>query len=101
MKINSGLVCRALLGVFLIAFVFCLGGCGYVVKADRFIDRTVASIWTLGSESEANAQLGETEAEGRRRHLRNERINQQELMHDLDYALLMDRPSRLTAREVP
>jgi len=101
MKINSGLVCKALLGVFLIAFVFCLGGCGYALKVDKFIDRTVANIWTLGSESEAHAQLGETEAEGRRRHLRNERINQQELMHDIEYALLMDKPSRLTPKKVP
>ena len=46
-------------------------------------------------------QLGETEAEGRRRHLRNMRINQQELMEDIDRALLIDKPSKLSDKRIP
>jgi hypothetical protein len=46
-------------------------------------------------------QPGETAAEGRRRHLRNERINRQELMADIDKAMLYDRPSRLTDKRIP
>ena len=71
-------------GFVLYALVFWFGGCGYVVKVDRFLDDLAANVWTKGSEPEAHAQLGETEAEGRRRHLRNERIRQQEMMADLD-----------------
>ncbi|MHC4557666.1 MAG: hypothetical protein ACYTFW_12005 [Planctomycetota bacterium] len=46
-------------------------------------------------------QPGETAAEGRRRHLRNERINQKEMMADIDTALLLDRPSKLTDKRIP
>jgi hypothetical protein len=47
------------------------------------------------------SRLGETAAEGHRRHLRNLRINQQEMMEDIDTALLTDRPSRLTDKRIP
>ncbi|MHC4426307.1 MAG: hypothetical protein ACYSYV_09440 [Planctomycetota bacterium] len=46
-------------------------------------------------------QPGETAAEGRRRHLRNERINRQEMMADIDKAMLFDRPSKLTDKRIP
>ena len=46
-------------------------------------------------------QPGETAAEGRRRHLRNARINQQELMADLDRSVQADKPSRLTDKRIP
>ena len=46
-------------------------------------------------------QMGETAAEGRRRHLRNQRINQQQLMADLDSFLLLDKPSKLTDKRIP
>ena len=46
-------------------------------------------------------QPGETAAEGRRRHLRNERIDQQELMADLDKLMQTDKPSRLTDKRIP
>lgn len=42
------------------------------------------------------SQPGETEAEGHMRHLRNLRINQQELIGDIDRALLMDEPAKST-----
>jgi hypothetical protein len=47
------------------------------------------------------SQLGETEAQGDQRHLRNLRINQQELIEDIDKTLLYDEPSRLTEKRVP
>jgi len=47
------------------------------------------------------SQMGETEAEGHRRHLRNVRINQQGLTEDIDKALLIDKPSKLTDRRIP
>jgi hypothetical protein len=46
-------------------------------------------------------QPGETAAEGRRRHDRVARINQQEMMSDIDKALLLDKPSRLTDKRIP
>jgi hypothetical protein len=46
-------------------------------------------------------QLGETEAEGNRRHLRNLRINQQQLMEDIDRTMMFDKPSKLTDKRIP
>jgi hypothetical protein len=46
-------------------------------------------------------QLGETTAEGRRRHKRVARINRQELLSDIDRALLLDKPSKLTDKRIP
>jgi len=47
------------------------------------------------------AQLGETETEGNRRHLRNFRISQQQLMEDVDNVMMFDEPSKLTDRRMP
>lgn len=47
------------------------------------------------------AQPGETAAEGHRRHLRKLRIDTQEMMRDVDKALLTDEPSKLTDKRVP
>ena len=46
-------------------------------------------------------QTGETAAEGHRRHQRNLRINQQQLMADLDAFWLVDKPSKLTDKRIP
>ena len=46
-------------------------------------------------------QLGETRAEGSRRHRRVLRINRQEMMADIDRALLLDQPSKLTDKRIP
>ncbi len=46
-------------------------------------------------------QPGETAAEGRRRHLRNQRINQQGLNSDIDTFLLADQPSKLSDKRIP
>ncbi len=49
----------------------------------------------------SSSQPGETAAEGRRRHERVARINQQEMMQDIDKALMLDRPSHLTDKRIP
>jgi len=67
----------AVLGIALCALVFVLSGC-------EFLD-----------------QPGETAAEGHRRHLRNLRLQRQQFMHDVDYLLLMDEPSRLSEERLP
>ena len=46
-------------------------------------------------------QLGETAAEGRRRHKRSLRINRQEMMAELDMLMLLDKPSKLTDKRIP
>jgi hypothetical protein len=47
------------------------------------------------------SQPGETAAEGHRRHQRIARINQQELMADIDTVLMLDEPSKLTDKRIP
>ena len=66
-----------LLAVLLCTLVFWLGGCALL------------------------EQPGETAAEGHRRHQRNLTINQQNLMSDIDRALLIDKPSKLTDKKIP
>ena len=44
---------------------------------------------------------GETVAETNRRHQRNLRLNNQMMLSDIDKALMLDRPSRLTDLRVP
>ncbi len=46
-------------------------------------------------------QLGETAAEGHRRHKRTLRINRQEMMQDLDEVFHLDKPSKLTDKRIP
>lgn len=46
-------------------------------------------------------QMGETTAEGHRRHQRNLRISRQEMMADIDTVLLLDKPSKLTDKRIP
>jgi hypothetical protein len=58
----------------------------------------VLSFLPLGCSSE---QLGETAAEGSRRHDRVLRVNKSELMSDIDRLLLFDEPSRLTDKRIP
>jgi hypothetical protein len=55
----------------------------------------------LPSGCRSYEQMGETASEGRRRHLRNRRIDQQLLMADLDTFWLVDKPSRLTDKRIP
>ncbi len=46
-------------------------------------------------------QPGETAAEGRIRHKRVLRINQQEMMEDINRFFLLDKPSSLTDKRIP
>jgi hypothetical protein len=46
-------------------------------------------------------QMGETAAEGHRRHKRTLRINRQEMMEDLDSLFLLDEPSKMTDKRIP
>jgi len=69
-------VCKVFLAVALLVLVFISFGC-------------------------RSSQPGETAAEGRRRHDRVARINHQEMMSDIDKALLLDKPSKLTDKRIP
>ncbi|MFH1884259.1 MAG: hypothetical protein ABIL62_16300 [Planctomycetota bacterium] len=73
----SGLLRRVVLAIVLFVFVFLPCGC------------------------RSYEQPGETAAEGRRRHQRALRINQQQMMADLDTLLLLDKPSKLTDKRIP
>ncbi|MHC4459978.1 MAG: hypothetical protein ACYS6W_00260 [Planctomycetota bacterium] len=77
MKNVSGFVCKGILGIILCVLVLLPYGCG------------------------SYAQLGETEAEAGRRHLRTARINRQELAEDIDKAMLSEKPSKLTDERIP
>jgi hypothetical protein len=76
MKSVSAFVCKVILAVLLSALIFLPFGCSC-------------------------SQLGETTAEGNRRHLWNLRIERQELMEDVDESLLLDQPSRLSDKRIP
>jgi len=76
MKSVSVSVCKVILSVILLVLVFITFGC-------------------------SSSQPGETVAEGHRRHQRVVRINQQEMMADIDAVLLLDEPSKLTDKRIP
>jgi len=76
MKSVSVCVCKVILPVILLVLVFVLFGC-------------------------SSSQPGETSAEGHRRHKRMARINQQEMMADIDAVFMLDEPSRLTEKRIP
>ncbi len=76
MKGVSASVFKVILAVMLCALVFLPGGC-------------------------STQQIGETTAQGEIRHQRNNRINQQEMMADIDKTVLLDEPSRLTDKRIP
>ena len=77
MKGVSVLVCKAILTIVLFVLVFLPCGCS------------------------SYEQMGETAAEGRRRHQRALRIQRQQLMADLDTLMLLDKPSKLTDKRIP
>jgi hypothetical protein len=89
------------LGATLCLLVFCLAGCGYVGKADDVVEQKVADVMTMGTDPEATAQMGETTAEGQRRHARIHRLNRQAMIEDIDTFFLLDEPSRMTERIIP
>ena len=76
MRSVSSILCKMLLTIIFCALVFLASGC-------------------------SSSQLGETAAEGHRRHQRNLRINNQEMMADIDSFLMLDQPSKLTDKRIP
>jgi len=54
-------------------------------------------LWVSGCSM---TQPGETAAEGHRRHLRNLRINQEQLVQDIDHTFQADQPSKLSGIRV-
>ena len=74
---NSASLCRVIVTVILGALFLLPGGCS------------------------SYEQPGETAAEGRRRHMRNARIDQGGVMADLDKFMLSDKPSKLTDKRIP
>ncbi|HEW79244.1 MAG TPA: hypothetical protein ENH34_04675 [Phycisphaerales bacterium] len=73
MKNTSVSICKVMLGAVLCTLVLWLSGC---------------------------SQPGETTAEGHRRHIRNVRLNQQELVEDIDKAIHADKPSKLSDKRI-
>ena len=73
---KSGSVIRRVIVVLVLgAMVLCFAGCG--------------------------AQMGETLAEGSRRHQRNQRLSWQGFAEDVDYFWLLDEPTKLNERRIP
>ena len=72
---KRNLVCSSLIA-FLVLLMFCSVGCS--IK-----------------------QPGETVAEGHRRHLRNIRLENREMMHDIDTLFMTDQPSTLSDKHIP
>jgi len=77
MMMKAVSVCKVILGIVLCVLFFLPLGC------------------------KSYEQMGETAAEGRRRHERTARINRQEFMEDLDTFMLLDKPSKLTDKRIP
>ena len=71
---------------------------GSIHKVILYVIFCVLAFLPLGCSS---AQLGETTAEGSRRHERVLRTNQSEMMSDIDKVLLLDQPSKLTDKRIP
>lgn len=67
----------------------------------RVVLAAVLSVLVLMPFGCAADQLGESGAEGHRRHRRVLRINRKELMADIDRFLLLDKPSKLTDKRIP
>lgn len=72
--------------------------CDSVCKVILPVTLLVLAFMPFGCSS---SQPGETAAEGHRRHQRVVRINQQQLMADIDTVLLLDEPSKLTDKRIP
>ena len=80
----------AALVVCLFSLVLCLSGCNTTDWATKKI--TEYGDWS---------QPGLTEAEGHREHVRNMRLNQQNMMRDLDEVFHTKKPSKLTEMRAP
>jgi len=73
-------------------------GSAFCLFALTFIFCTLA-LWLSGCRS--YEQMGETAAEGQRRHIRNAQLNRQQMMEDIDNLMLYDKPSKLSDKRIP
>jgi hypothetical protein len=76
MKSVSSFLCKTLLAALFCALIFILTGCSV-------------------------NQMGETSLEGDVRHQRALRVNNEQMMADIDKFLLLDEPSKLSERRIP
>ena len=76
MRSVSSILHKISLAIILCALIYVLSGCTF-------------------------SQPGETVAEGHRRHIRNLRIDNQEMNSDIDKLLLLEKPSRLSEKRIP
>ncbi len=67
----------------------------------RFFALAAAACISVLVLAGCGGQPGETKAEVSRRHDRVMRLNGEMMMSDLDKALMLDRPSRLTDKRLP
>ena len=88
-----------ILSIVLLSLVLLFSGCRYAVRLDEFLGDTAMYVLMLGSGEEFSQQ-GETEAEGRRRHLRYRQLSRQQFIEDLDMVFLTDEPSKLTDKRM-
>jgi len=78
-----------------------IAGAGFAARCSKWVLAFVLCLLTVAMFGcTCYDQPGETLAEGRRRHIRTNRIRSQQLMQDLDAALLLDRPSKLTDKKI-
>lgn len=71
---------------------------------DKFISivlSIVLCVVAFGVFGCSTEQMGETVAEGHRRHIRISRINRQALIEDIDAVFQIDRPTRLAEKKIP
>jgi hypothetical protein len=89
------------LGAALCLLVFGSAGCGYIGRADDIVEQKAVDVIRMGPDREETEQMGETVAEGHRRHIRNHRLNRQAMMEDIDAFFHLDQPCRTTERTIP
>ena len=65
------------------------------------LSAVLCSVLFCFSGCKSSDQMGETEAEGHRRHQRNLRLNRQQMVEDIDTVLHLDEPSKLTDKRIP
>lgn len=74
-----------ILGVVLCGLLVSVSGC-----------KCFPAFWHKGCE-----QMGESQAQGRRRHIDTARIHRQQLNEEIDEFFMIDEPSRLTEKRLP
>jgi hypothetical protein len=73
----------------------------HIMKNRIIVSLLIVALLTLVVMSTGCDQPGKTAAEVNRDHVRMLRVNQQELMYDIDRTMFFDEPHRLTERHMP